>query len=281
MATAPMDSSSILQSVATSSARAGDSPAGAGDVGFLSLGVSVDTIPGSWMSHAPTEVEKLGTGLVVIRGALPEETQLWLARYAMEVGAGEWYTKGVDGQKFLNCGRGTRGRCYKAVSDYPHSAAVTALCGHLVAIARSAVPKLPFQHLTHMLLLYYATAEGMEWHRDSDLNDGNNDEPIVSVSLGNASDFGYKPLFQAPKELTLASGDVLVWGGPQRMLEHCVLRTHLASGNPNMRSILGDARVNFTFRSAPNFLGHEEEFASAKFWVDPGTLPSSVATQHA
>ena len=43
----------------------------------------------------------------------------------------------------------------------------------------------------------------MGWHRDSDPNDGDNDHPIVSISLGNRCAFGYKALGAPAQEVTL------------------------------------------------------------------------------
>jgi len=145
------------------------------------------------------------------------------------------------------------------------------LCVDLVTAAQKFAPKLPNINATHLLLLYYTSDQGMAWHRDSDANDGDNDHPIVSISLGNTSQFGYKTLFKPETFLDIASGDVLVWGGPQRMLEHCV-RSVLSHTAPKfLPSQIQNVRLNFTFRSAPNILGKEEQFESDKYWVDPST----------
>ena len=56
---------------------------------------------------------------------------------------------------------------------------------------------------------------------------GDNDHPIVSISLGSTCSFGYKPIFQKEKFVKLESGDILIWGGPERMLEHCVDKVFL------------------------------------------------------
>merc|ERR1712118_277151 len=110
------------------------------------------------------------------------------------MGGGFWAVS-ADGSRQLNAGV-SRGRIYQALHHYRDCSMVQALCSTLVDIARSVAPKLPQMDVTHMLLLYYTGAEGMGWHRDSDPNDGDNDHPIVSVSLGNTCEFGYKPLLQ-------------------------------------------------------------------------------------
>ena len=209
--------------------------------------------------------EVLGNGFVVLRNALDPEMQKWLAEYAVAAGRrpypSGWYDR--DGTA-LNA-TASRGRIYDAITSYPESERIRELCLGLVDRCRMAQPNLPQMEVTHMLLLLYTAAEGMDWHRDSDKNDGDNDHPIVSVSLGNSTDFGYKPLMQPTQSVRLDSGDVAVWGGPQRMLEHCVLSVHSGTCPEFLRDVLGNSRINFTFRSAPNILGRETEFATAEF----------------
>ena len=212
-------------------------------------------------------VQVLGPGLVLLQGALSPEQQRWLVEYALCAGARPkrgWYS--AAGQ--LNA-TPSRGRIYDAIDNFPEADGIRGLCLDLVQQSRAAQPNIPQMHVTHMLLLLYTTAEGMGWHRDSDPNDGDNDHPIVSISLGNASDFGYKPLLRPECQVRLDSGDVVVWGGPQRMLEHSVLRVHEDSCPGHLQDLLKGARINFTFRSAPNILGQEAAYGTDTFWVDP------------
>lgn len=132
---------------------------------------------------------------------------------------------------------------------------------------------MPAMNPTHLLLLYYTTADGMYWHTDSDENDGDNDHPIVSVSLGNTCEFGIKLCGKPEQTLMLErhssalfryilpfpiSGDVLIWGGPQRLLLHAVHRVR--KGTTPSFLPFEDARINFTFRDAPNVLGKEARY---------------------
>lgn len=57
---------------------------------------------------------------------------------------------------------------------------------------------------------------------DSDSNDGDNDSPVISISLGNACDFGMKLIGKKEQTLRLESGDALLFWGKNRMLLHCV-----------------------------------------------------------
>jgi len=211
----------------------------------------------------------VGPGFVIIKNALDPETQIWLANYAMKMGEDEksgFWKSGTDGQRTLNATAG-RGRIFQALYKYPDANRIKKLCLDLVAAAQQKTTKLPSMEPTHLLLLYYATADGMSWHRDSDANDGDTDQPVVSISLGNSSSFGYKPLLQKEQHVLVESGDVMIWGGPQRMLEHCVHNVQLNTA-PSFLPVR-NARLNFTFRSAPNILGSEDRYASDKFWVDP------------
>jgi alkylated DNA repair protein (DNA oxidative demethylase) len=69
----------------------------------------------------------------------------------------------------------------------------------------------------------------MGLHRDQDEHDFA--APIVSVSLGLACSFLWGGLTrQSPtRRLALTHGDVLVWGGPSRLVFHGVARSSRAS----------------------------------------------------
>src|SRR5689334_10794315 len=71
-----------------------------------------------------------------------------------------------------------RGRIYQALSKYPDKSEIEKLCYCLVGLGQQKSERLPQMNATHLLLLYYATAQGMGWHRDSDPNDGDNDHPV-------------------------------------------------------------------------------------------------------
>ena len=215
----------------------------------------------------------LGVGSVLIKNALNGEDQSWLSYFAMEMGeteknGGFWRRNLQTLEKIGLNATHTRGRIYQALSDYPHANKIRELCLKLVCEARKVVPKIPLMTPTHLLLLYYVSEHGIRWHRDSDPNDGDNDEPIVSISLGNTCIFGYKPFARPSKTIEIKSGDVLVWGGPERMLAHRVESVKLGTTPKYLRKIIGNARLNFTFRSAPNILGLEKFYTSDKSYLD-------------
>jgi len=217
-------------------------------------------------SFANIHVQVIAPGLVCMKGALSSEQQIWLASYAMSAGSREksgfWLpqsTSDTEKPRVLNSDE-FRGRIYDDIENFPDSPKVQTLCHLLVSRARECDNRMPQMDPTHLLLLYYASADGMEWHSDSDVNDGNNDHPIVSITIGNSSDFGFKLTGKPAQTIRLDSGDVLIWGGPNRMLYHCVERVYKGTVPEYLKHIVPDARLNFTYRDAPNVRGRENEF---------------------
>ena len=89
----------------------------------------------------------------------------------------------------------------------------------------------------------YEPGARLSLHQDRDEN--NYDAPIVSVSLGLPATFLWGGLKRADKTVRyrLEHGDVVVWGGPSRLVFHGV--GPLADGE---HALLGRRRVNLTFR---------------------------------
>ena len=213
-----------------------------------------------------TQIENVSTATIHMKNILPEEMQKFLFNLALDLGKKEngdfgFYIKKND-EFVLNMN--TRGRIYRELIDFPEYQTLKKLCNDLVKLAQEKSKKIPDMNITHLLLVYYSNDEGMSWHRDSDKNDGDNDHPIVSISLGSTCSFGLKPLLKEEKFVKLQSGDVLIWGGPERMLEHCVDKINI--GTSPFENLKG--RLNFTFRSAPNIIGKEKDFETKNFWVD-------------
>lgn len=80
-----------------------------------------------------------------------------------------------------------------------------------------------------------------------DRNERDFEAPIVSVSLGIPAIFlfGGSKRTDRTRRVLLKHGDVVVWGGPDRLRYHGVLPVRPAS-HPQ----LGDCRINLTFRKA-------------------------------
>jgi alkylated DNA repair protein (DNA oxidative demethylase) len=95
------------------------------------------------------------------------------------------------------------------------------------------------------LINRYEPGTKLSLHRDEDERDMA--APIVSVSLGLPAIFlfGGKKRSDRPRHIGLESGDVVVWGGPDRLVYHGV--APVAEGDDPST---GNRRINLTFRKA-------------------------------
>lgn len=95
------------------------------------------------------------------------------------------------------------------------------------------------------LINRYAPDTRLSLHQDRDERDLT--APIVSVSLGLPAVFLWGGLKRKDptRRIPLVHGDVLVWGGPDRLRYHGVLP--LKTGQ---HPLLGEQRINLTFRRA-------------------------------
>lgn len=95
------------------------------------------------------------------------------------------------------------------------------------------------------LINRYEPGARLTLHQDK--NERDFSQPIVSVSLGLPAVFQFGGLRRADRamRIPLAHGDVVVWGGPDRLRYHGVLP--LKEG---LHPLLGACRINLTFRKA-------------------------------
>lgn len=95
------------------------------------------------------------------------------------------------------------------------------------------------------LINRYDVGAGMGAHRDEDEQDFS--APIVSISLGLPARFFFGGLERTGPTVAvpLAHGDVLVWGGPDRLRYHGVRPL-----KPGSHPLTGSRRFNLTFRKA-------------------------------
>jgi alkylated DNA repair protein (DNA oxidative demethylase) len=95
------------------------------------------------------------------------------------------------------------------------------------------------------LMNRYEPGTRLSLHRDE--NERDLTAPIVSVSLGLPAVFlfGGSSRSDRPRRIRLESGDVVVWGGPERLVYHGVAQ--LADGDD---PVTGRCRINLTFRKA-------------------------------
>jgi DNA oxidative demethylase len=95
------------------------------------------------------------------------------------------------------------------------------------------------------LINRYEPGTRLSLHRDE--NESDMTAPIVSVSLGLPAVFLFGGMSRGdrPRRIPLESGDVVVWGGPERLVYHGV--APLAEGGD---PLFGRRRINLTFRKA-------------------------------
>lgn len=95
------------------------------------------------------------------------------------------------------------------------------------------------------LINRYSAGARLTAHRDAD--EQNFAQPIVSVSMGLPASFAFYGLARGGKgrSVSLVDGDVLVWGGPSRLVYHAVRPL-----KPGHHPLTGEYRYNLTFRHA-------------------------------
>lgn len=114
-------------------------------------------------------------------------------------------------------------------------------------LALSAAAEAGFPHFSPdaCLINRYEPGAKLSMHRDADEEDFS--QPIVSVSLGVPAVFLFGGLERKDKtrRIQLFHGDVVVWGGPDRLRYHGVMPL-----KPAEHPLVGGLRINLTFRSA-------------------------------
>jgi alkylated DNA repair protein (DNA oxidative demethylase) len=116
---------------------------------------------------------------------------------------------------------------------------------HALACAASARAGYPGFDPDACLINCYAPGTRLTLHQDR--NERDLTAPVVSVSLGLPAVFLYGGLQRRDRvqRVPLFHGDVVVWGGPQRLVYHGV--APLADGD---HPATGRCRMNLTFRRA-------------------------------
>jgi len=200
--------------------------------------------------------EPLGDGAVLLRGfALDEADALFAAARAViaEAPLRHMVTPGglAMAVAMTNCGplgwvsdrRGYRYQGTDPLSGEPWPA-MPAVFRSLAGRAASAAGFDGFEP-DACLVNRYEPGTRLSLHQDRDETD--HGAPIVSVSLGLPAVFLWGGLKRAdrPHRVPLVHGDVVVWGGPSRLVFHGV--APLAAGEHDR---LGAQRVNLTFRKA-------------------------------
>ena len=201
-------------------------------------------------------LERLGEGAVVLRGYALDQAPALVAAVT-EIAAAAPFRNMITPGGFrmsvamTNCGRAgwitdRKGYRYETVDPMTGRTwpPMPLLFSPLAAAAAEAAGFAGFEP-DACLINRYEPGTRLSLHRDENERDLN--APIVSVSLGLPATFlfGGKSRSDRPRRIELVSGDVVVWGGPDRLAYHGV--APLAEGDD---PLTGQCRINLTFRKA-------------------------------
>jgi DNA oxidative demethylase len=116
-----------------------------------------------------------------------------------------------------------------------------------VRLARAAASAAGFDRFEPDACLVNRYVPGSRLSLHQDKNERDFEAPIVSVSLGIRAIFLFGGISRndRPAQVPLFHGDVVVWGGADRMRYHGVMPL-----KNDRHSFLGEQRINLTFRQA-------------------------------
>jgi len=114
-------------------------------------------------------------------------------------------------------------------------------------MAAQAAAAAGFEHFQPDACLINRYLPGAKMSLHQDKNEQDYSAPIVSVSLGLPAMFQMGGLRRSdrPLRVALLHGDVMVWGGVDRLRYHGVLTL-----KPGQHEVMGGQRINFTLRKA-------------------------------
>jgi alkylated DNA repair protein (DNA oxidative demethylase) len=200
--------------------------------------------------------EPLGECAAVLRGfALPYVDGIVPALAAIERAAPFRHLVTPGGQTMsvamTNCGAlgwVSDRRGYRYAAEDPQSGQPwPPMPAVFLRLARAAAAEIGFAAFMPEACLVnrYETGTRLSLHQDRD--EQNYDQPIVSVSLGVPATFLFGGNARADKtvRIPLIHGDVVVWGGVDRLRFHGVLPL-----KPAEHPLFGTRRINLTFRKA-------------------------------
>jgi alkylated DNA repair protein (DNA oxidative demethylase) len=204
----------------------------------------------------PSADIELGPGARVLKGFALAESRALLAQIdaiARDVPFRHLITPGGHTMSVAMTNAGRAGwvsdrRGYRYAADDPLSGRPWPAMPDLFAeLARRAAAALDFDGFDPdaCLINRYAPGSRLTLHQDRDEKDPG--APIVSVSLGLPATFlwGHQTRGGRLRRVPLVHGDVVVWGGPSRMIFHGV--DTLKDG---LHPLTGALRYNLTFRRA-------------------------------
>jgi alkylated DNA repair protein (DNA oxidative demethylase) len=205
---------------------------------------------------APLSAEELAPGAMLLRGFAETDAAALVSAVAAVAASAPFRHMVTPGGyrmsvAMTNCGAAgwvtdRRGYRYSAIdpaTDRPWPA----MPPELRDLARRAAAAAGFDGFAPDSCLVNRYVPGTQLSLHQDRNERDYAAPIVSVSLGLPAVFLFGSLKRSdrPRRVPLASGDVVVWGGPSRLVFHGV--APLAEG---VCPLTGGCRINLTLRRA-------------------------------
>ena len=116
-----------------------------------------------------------------------------------------------------------------------------------LALAEAAAGAAGFDHFVPDACLINTYSPGARMALHQDKNERSFEAPIVSISLGLPAvfQFGGFERSDPTQRISLFHGDIVVWGGVDRLRYHGVLPIQ-----PGHHPVLGEQRINITLRKA-------------------------------
>ena len=204
----------------------------------------------------PARVERIGEQALVLRGfALPRVKELLAAldSVLLQSPLRQMHTPGgfTMSARLSSCGdlgwttdrHGYRYSPLDPLSSRPWPAMPEAF----LALADAAASAAGFSGFVPDACLINAYAPGAKMSLHQDKNERSCTAPIVSISLGLPAifQFGGFERSNPTRRVSLFHGDIVVWGGVDRMRFHGVMPI-----KPGHHSLLGEQRINITLRQA-------------------------------
>lgn len=204
----------------------------------------------------PARVERIGEQALVLRGfALPRVKELLAALESvlLQSPLRQMHTPGglTMSARLSSCGdlgwtsdrHGYRYSPLDPLSSRPWPAMPEAF----LALAEAAASAAGFSGFVPDACLINAYAPGAKMSLHQDKNERSCTAPIVSISLGLPAifQFGGFERSNPTRRVSLFHGDIVVWGGVDRLRFHGVMPI-----KPGHHSLLGEQRINITLRQA-------------------------------
>jgi len=169
--------------------------------------------------------------------------------------SGGWYyrnptTKSGKSEDELKLTSGDHAMMLEKIQAFPPQ--FKQLCIELMNLGREQASSLPPMKPSIILVNFYKeTSQGLYWHRDNSLQEkasARRGTPVVSVSIGDSCDFEYKMEQEDEAQcIRLNSGDVLIFGGPSRLIYHSVSKIYPKTC-PKELVMPQAGRLNLTYR---------------------------------